>query len=341
MTAQLHDIATLAGHRDRITSLAFAPGRHDVVLSAGRDGAVAVWTIVGEESAEAELIRHEAPVRFADFWPDARGIIMASDDGATRLVDLDSGEEAGRYTLVDELRPGANRPTGIVKTVNDTAKMAGTIVSAVVPLGGLITAAANQGGTKSAVQHAVADAPLGRLAALTADHTVALYDLVSMDLIRKWSVPADDHSRLAFVGGQLVVAGSSRLLVLKESSDKPEASVRPTRSAIRGLVVLDDTRLATLDASKTFTIWDAHRRTAEGGFRAPVQPVHARLCGKDRVLIADAGGRVAVLPIASRIEPVLHQLDAGKVRAIAASDDGTRFAVAGDDLKVMVFETPG
>ncbi len=340
MPTPLHDIATLAGHRDRITSLAFAPGRHDVVLSSGRDGAVAVWTLIGEESAEAELIRHDAAVRFATFWPDERGLVLASDDGTTRLIDLDTGEETGRYTTVEALKHGVSPPTGIVKTVNDTAKVAGNIVSAIVPLGGLITAAANQKGGSSPVQHAVADAARNRLAALTADHALTLYDLVTMDVVRRWTLTTDDHSRLAFAAGQLVVAGSSRLMMLDEASDKPVVSTKPTRSAIRGLVPLDAARVATFDTSKTFTIWDAERRTTAAGFRAPSQPTHACACGKDRVLIADSSRRVAVVPIAGQTEIDHHEADAGKIRAIAASDDGTRIAVAGDELKLRVYATP-
>lgn len=340
MTSPLHDIATLAGHRDRITSIAFAPGRNDLVLSAGRDGAIAVWTIIGEESAEATLVRHDTPIRHAAFWPDDNGVLFTSDDGTTRTIDLETGEETGRFTLVESLRHDATEPAGLIKTVGDSARVAGEIVAAIVPLGGLITAATKQKNAASPVQHAVADAALGRVAAITADHTVALYDLATMDPIRTWSVPADDQSRVTFAARQLVVAGSSKIMLFDETSDKPAFSARPTRSAIRGLVQLDASTIATFDASKMFTFWDAERHTTAGGFRAPRQPLHACACGKGRVLIADSSRRIAVVPVAGHAEPEMHEADAGKIRAIAASDDGSRIAVAGDELKLRVFATP-
>lgn len=344
MATDLHDIATLAGHRDRITSVAFAPGRNDVVLSSGRDGAVAVWTIVGEESAEATLVRHDAGIRYATFWPDQQGLLFASDDGSARLVDLGTGEETGRYTTVPRLLESADAPTGLVKTVGDTVKVARELVAVIVPLGGLITAATKASENGSPIQHTVADATLGRLATLAADHTVTLYDLVSAEVIRRWSIAADDRSQLAFAAGSLVAAGASKLMLFDESRDKPETSVRPTRSAIRGLVQLDSTRVATYDASKTFTVWDAERRATTGSFRAPAQPIHACTLGRDRVLIADSSRRVTIVPIAGQSHAHAmarpHEADAGKIRAIAASDDGSRIAVAGDELKLRVFATP-
>lgn len=340
MATDLHDIATLAGHRDRITSIAFAPGRNDVVLSSGRDGAIAVWTIVGEESAEATLVRHDAGIRFACFWPDERGLLFASDDGSARLVDLDTGEETGRYTTVPALLDAGGAPTGLVKTVGDTVKVARELVAAIVPLGGLITAATRASETGSPIQHTVVDAALGRVATLAADHVVTLYDLATMQVVRRWTVSADDRSRLAFAAGSLLVAGSNKLLMLDETRDKPEVSTKPTRAAIRGLVQVDADRVATFDAAKMFTIWDAERRATTGSFRAPVQPVHACTCGKDRMLIADASRRVVVIPIAGQSHAEPREADAGKIRAIAASDDGSRIAVAGDELKLRVFATP-
>lgn len=340
MPTDLHDIATLSGHRDRITSVAFAPGRNDVVLSSGRDGAIAVWTVFGEESAEAALYRHNAAVRYACFWPDQQGVLFAAEDGSARLVDLESSEETGRFTTVQALLESAQSPTGLVKTVGNTVKVARELVAVVVPLGGLITAATKAGETASPIRHAVVDATLGRVATLAADHTVTLYDLLTGEVIRKWSVPADDRSRLAFAAGSLIVAGANKLLLLDETLDKPGASQRPTRSAIRGMIQLDANRIATYDASKTFTVWDAERRATVGSFKAPAQPAHACLCGKDRVLIADSGRRVAVLPIAGHAETSMYEADAGKVRAIAASDDGSRIAIAGDELKLRILGAP-
>lgn len=340
MATDLHDIATLAGHRDRITSVAFAPGRNDVVLSSGRDGAIAVWTIVGEESADAELVRHDASIRFAAFWPDERGLLFASDDGSARLVDLDSADETGRYTTVPALLESADQPAGFVKTVGDTVKVARELVAVIVPLGGLITAATKASEAVSPIQHAAVDAHLGRLATLAADHTMTLYDLASAEVVRRWTVAADDRSRLAFVAGSLLVAGTAKVMLYDETRDKPMVSTKPTRSPIRGMVQLDATRVATFDTSKTFTIWDAERRTTTGSFRSPVQPALACVCGKDHVLVSDSSRRVSLVPIAGQSHAEPHDTDAGKVRAIAASDDGSRIAVAGDELKLRIFATP-
>ncbi len=340
MATDLHDIATLAGHRDRITSIAFAPGRSDIVLSSGRDGAIAVWSIVGEESADATLVRHDASIRFAAFWPDQQGLLFASDDGSARLVDLESGEETGRYTTVPALLRPHDQPSGLVKTVGDTVKVARELVAVIVPLGGLLTAATRANEAGSPIRHAAADATLGRVATLAADHTVTLYDLATTEVVRTWTVAADDRSRLAFAAGALLVAGSSKIMLFDESRDKPETSVRPTRSPIRGMIQLDATRVATFDASKMFTVWDADRRSTTGSFRAPVQPTLACMCGKDRVLVADSSRRVCIVPVAGQSHATPHEAGAGKIRAIAASDDGTRIAVAGDELKLRVFATP-
>ncbi|MEO1583346.1 MAG: hypothetical protein AAFR96_02100 [Planctomycetota bacterium] len=342
MTSSLSDIATLAGHRDRITSVAFAPGRSDVVLSAGRDGAVAVWTITGEDTAEALLYRHDAPVTAADFWPDERGLLITSSDGTARTIDLETGDETGRYTAIEALRADATPPTGIIKSINDTTRVASAIVSAVVPLGALITASAKtKDPSASSIVAAAADAVSGRIATLAHDHTLTLYDLGTAAAIRSWTLPTDDQGAVAFAAGSLLVVGSARVMVMSETSDKPLGVIRPHRGSIRGFAHLDHDACATHDAHGDFAVWSVSRRDVISRFTSPFHPSHACACGRNRVLIADAGRRVAMLDASREMQAEVHETGIRRARAIAASDNGARIAIASDDNRLRVFAAPG
>lgn len=339
MQEVLHDIATLSGHTERLTAVDFAPGRGDRVLSAGKDGAVAIWTIIGEESAEADLLRHSAAVAAARFWPDDRAVLLASEDATTRLFDLEAGEETTRFTTAEAMKPGSEEPSSFARSLAKTVDAAGQVVAAVVPLGVLITAAQRGGDQAAAITACTASASAGRVAALDAKLRLTVYDLVTAEAIRSWTVPAENGAGLMFLAnGTLAAACSSRVTVFDERLAKPASTLRAGKGGVAMACELGNDRLAIVDNARQLCIADLVRHAVDVILKLPHAPVAIAPSGPDAVVVADGKRRVARIRLDRPGDATWHDVPGGKIRGIDGSDDGGRIAIASDDLKVRVFE---
>ena len=335
----LHDIATLSGHTDKVLAVDFAPGRSDRLLSAGKDGVVALWTLFGEESAAADLLRHTAPVSDAVYWPDDRGVLLASDDGTARLFDLDTGDETARFTTSEAMREGAAEASSFTRSIARTVNTAGQIVAAVIPLGVLITAATKSSEEPSGVVSFAADASLGRVAAMDGILELTVYDLVTGSRIRSWTLPGEPGTRLRFLAdGTLAAACTSKLLIFDENQAKPARSLRVGRGGIKLACELASDRLAVIDNTRQLCVADLARRVSDVAMKLPYAPVAIAQCGPGAVVVADVKRRIARIMLDRPGQETWHDVPGGKIRAIDGSDDGSRVVVATDDQRVRVYE---
>jgi WD40 repeat protein len=83
-------VATLAGHTDQVTAVAFSPDGTRVLTGSG-DNTARLWD-AATGRAVATLAGHTYAVTAVAFSPDGTRILTGSDDGAARLWDAATGK---------------------------------------------------------------------------------------------------------------------------------------------------------------------------------------------------------------------------------------------------------
>ncbi|MEM8758595.1 MAG: WD40 repeat domain-containing protein [Planctomycetota bacterium] len=342
MPDALHDIATLSGHEARITGACFAPGRSDRLLSCGKDGALVVWTLTGEDHADAQLFRHDAPITAAHFWPDDEAAIFCADDGTARLIDLGEGTETARFTTIEAMRADAAPSSPLARRIAATADAAGTIVAALIPFGALLTAHQSAEQKKQRLSSAAADAAKSRLAAVSIKPELILFDLASLEPLRSWKLPAEAAGPPVFLAnGSVAVCVGPKVLIFDEHTTRPIAAFKPSNTPLRHVLPLGPSAMIGVDESKHVVRIDLERTLSQVIARLPAQPEAVGLIG-GRLLIGDTKRGVTELDLAAIApEPVFAEpliLPGGKIRHIAGSDDGARFLAVTNDNRLRVYE---
>src|SRR5262249_23512341 len=83
--------ATLMGHSDAISSVAFSPDGQRV-LTGSYDTTARVWDATTGQQ-KAALKRHTGEVRSVAFSPDGKRILTGSEDKTARVWDAETGQE--------------------------------------------------------------------------------------------------------------------------------------------------------------------------------------------------------------------------------------------------------
>lgn len=83
--------ATLKGHKDTITCLAFAP-TGKLLASGSKDGAVLLWDVASSKVL-ATLTGHKDMVTAVAFAPDGKTLASSSHDPVIRIWDVTAGKQ--------------------------------------------------------------------------------------------------------------------------------------------------------------------------------------------------------------------------------------------------------
>lgn len=101
-------VATLKGHREPLTDVAFSPNGQ-LIVTASRDRTARIWSV--EDGAERAILRgHAGGVNHAAFSRNGRHLVTVSfQDGTVRLWNARSGREfavlAGEEALTSDAAP--------------------------------------------------------------------------------------------------------------------------------------------------------------------------------------------------------------------------------------------
>jgi hypothetical protein len=171
LAAYVHELVTLAGHSDRVMSVAFSPGGA-LLASASTDGTVKLWEMPGGRELAA-LASHSSVVASVTFPPDGALLASPSDGGTVKLWAMPGGRELA--TLA-----GHSGPVSSVAFSPDGALLASASYDGTVKLwempGGR-EAAATLAGHRNVVT-SVAFSPDGALlASASADQTIRLWEM--------------------------------------------------------------------------------------------------------------------------------------------------------------------
>jgi len=96
-SATLSETVRLAGHRGRVTSLAWSRDGTRLVTGASDDGRVLVWR-TADRTIEQTLVGHEGWIRSLEIAPDGSFIVSGSTDGTVRVWN--TADWSVRHVLV-------------------------------------------------------------------------------------------------------------------------------------------------------------------------------------------------------------------------------------------------
>jgi WD40 repeat protein len=118
-----NDPATLAGHTDTVTAIAFSPDSA-TLASASEDHTVRIWDVSTRKSL-ARLTGHTGPVKVIAFSPDGRTLASASEDHTVRIWDVGTRESLATLNSdTGEIRYLEFSPDGaILATTSDKVRL--------------------------------------------------------------------------------------------------------------------------------------------------------------------------------------------------------------------------
>jgi WD40 repeat protein len=331
-------LRTVAGHTERVRSLAFSPdGTH--LASSADDGTIRICE-VATGLALRTLRGHEGPVFHVAYSPDGRRLVSASADRTVRLWDARSGGQGGR------LRGHENR---------------GIPAIAISPDGSQLITVGEDGGTgvwdfatetliatmngHGYSAYAVAFSPDGAWAASGArDGSVVLWDVTNRWQVRRCSGHRNSVRAIDFTPDSARLASAAvdgTIRIWEVESGEEIATLRSDAAPYTAMACRPHgTQLAAATATGRVETWDWH--TAE---RVNMAAVH-----EDRVwnLAYSPDGQCIVTSSADctvrlcaadtcRVLATLrgHTLD---VSAAAFSPDGTRLASISFDRTLRLWD---
>jgi RNA polymerase sigma factor (sigma-70 family) len=281
--------ADLAAHEKAARALAFSPdgGR---LASAGDDGHVRIWDLIGAKELLTLRVQDARPVRAVAFSSGGDFLAAGNDDGAVFTWDL----RARDRSTPDVVFEGTGRELHAVWIGADRGTVArGWCDGCVEWRGGSLGRRHSLPGQEGKV-HGVAFCRYGRTAAWAMhDGSVKLWDLATGQQRGQFAVHASQVNCLAFCPEGDTAASADQSATLKvwdTTTGREQATARGHRGTVRSLALdCGGKLLASAGDDQTVRIWDARTGkevTALDGHRGRI---HSVAFSPDGRFLASAG----------------------------------------------------
>jgi len=329
------EIASLAGHSDRVTAVRFSPDARRV-LSASWDDTAALWRLA--DRRREHLFKHGDDVNAAAFSPDGARVATASTDGTAVVWDAASGEPV--------LRLGGHQAAVTHAVFSpDGRQIATSSADATVQLWDAASGlrVARRLGHRAAIRD-LAFAPDGhRMVSASLDGSAIVW---STEPTRKTTALAGHqgpiHAISVAPGAFHVATGGAdgTVRIWDAATGRELVVLRGHTQAINAVKFSPDgSRLASGSADQSVRIWNprdpAAVRVLTGSWVMALDwtPDGNRLITTDtrgtiRIWAAETGTR----------EREIHAHGGGQISAVAVAPTGDRFATAGGDNRSCIWE---
>ncbi|MDQ7821605.1 MAG: caspase family protein [Candidatus Eremiobacteraeota bacterium] len=325
-------VATLKGHKEKITALLFLPDGNTIV-SGSEDNSVKFWNV--KSGREEGALATEYDVAALAFNPRDRSIAVGTSDGII-IIDGASRKKKSGW---------AKRKS--VKALSFSAD--GTCLAAVSGTHEITFWDPSSGKETGAYTHEDNQYPVdvkfaarAQVLVSTTYNKVSLWDFKARKPVK--SFPVDDCLECLAVSsdGKSLAAGSAnqKAYVFDAASGKETAVLEGKSSYITGLAISQKgTLLATGCLDGTSALWDLASGRVARAFTDD-SSVFAVALNREGTLFA-TGYRLGKLKIREAGSgKLLHQIDAHKdgLNAVAFSPDSASIATGGEDKKARIYD---
>jgi WD40 repeat protein len=321
----LRTIESERAHGSEISAIAFASG--GAFVTAGADRTLRMWP---PEGASPIAAIGPLPSRTTALSFDGAVIHAAGADGYVRRFD--GTELEGRFIAHERsIRALAISPDGgmLFTAADDRFVRAFKIRRAKPPL------SLELGRDVRAIGFAT---DIDALAVAAGDQ-LRVFDGKSGEELSKSNIPGGGTGRLAFTADwtRMAIPTGDAIRVI-DSEEGVQITLRGHEGKVTAVAFSRDA-LISGGADETVRVWPRGEEKPARTLKAPIEEVSAVAATPDGSLIAAADGRGRIVLWRQGQEGLHHRLEvAGRVRAVAFSPDGKRFAVAAD-RRVTVFDT--
>jgi WD40 repeat protein len=321
----LRTITAARAHGGEVTALAFAAD--GLFATAGIDRTIKLWSA---EGADASRVIGPLPAKPTSLAFHGTALHAAANDGYVRRFG--AGELEGTFLAHERaIRGVALAPDGgmLFTAGEDRLVRAYELPKSRPPLALEL---------REDVRALGFAAEANALAIAAGDH-LRVFDAKTGEEIQKVEVPGDATGPIAFTTDwvRMAVPTGDTIRVI-DSDEGVQVNLRGHEGKVTAVSFARDVLISGGD-DETVRVWPRGEQKPSRTLKAPIEDVTAVAATPDAALLAagDARGRIVFWRDA---QPNLHhRLEVeGRVRALAFSPDGKRFAVAAD-RRVSVFET--
>jgi eukaryotic-like serine/threonine-protein kinase len=174
--------------------------------------------------------------------------------------------------------------------------------------------------------------------AVAAGDQLRVFDARSGEEIHKVVIPGDSTGPIAFTTDWTLLAiPNGDTIRLIDAEQGVQVNLRGHEGKVTAVAFANDALVSGGD-DETVRVWPKHSEKPSRTLKAPLEDLTEVAATPDGSLIAAGDGRGRVVVFRDGSQSVHHRFEVeGRVRALAFSPDGKRFAVAGN-RKVSVFD---